>query len=293
MPSWNTILNELGTVPSAFDKVRRSYIRNLANKTGRNVIIYYSGWLEKKSFTLDFGINDADMTGFMTTISKLDLKKGLDLVLHTPGGEIAATEHLVEYLKDCFNNDIRVIVPQIAMSAGTMIALASKEILMGNYSNLGPIDPQLNGLATHGILEEYERAKKELKKDLSLIPVWQVALSKYPPTLIGECEKAIKWSEDLVGRWLKEGMYKTQNGDKVETIVKELSDHGKTKAHSRHISLKTVKKLGLNVVDLAKDKDLQDKVLSVHHSSIITLAQTKAYKIIENHLGKSYIKQVG
>ena len=81
--------------------------------------------------------------------------------MHTPGGEVGATEHLVEYLKDVFNNDIRVIVPQIK----TMIALAAKEICMGNYSNLGPIDPQIGGLPAQGILDEYEKAKAELKVD--------------------------------------------------------------------------------------------------------------------------------
>ncbi len=63
------------------------------------------------------------------------------MILHTPGGDIAATESIVDYLYCMFDKDIRVIVPQISMSAGTMIALASKEIVMGKHSNLGPIDP--------------------------------------------------------------------------------------------------------------------------------------------------------
>jgi len=73
----------------------------------------------------------------MLAINKLDRSKGLDLILHTPGGDIAATESLVDYLYSMFDKDIRVIVPQISMSDGTMIALASKEIVMGKHSNLG------------------------------------------------------------------------------------------------------------------------------------------------------------
>jgi ClpP class serine protease len=75
----------------------------------------------------------------------MDRSKGLDLILHTPGGDMAATESLVDYLRQMFGKDIRAIVPQIAMSGGTMIALAWKEILMGKHSNLGPIDPQFSG----------------------------------------------------------------------------------------------------------------------------------------------------
>ncbi len=73
---------------------------------------------------------------------------GLDLILHTPGGEIDATESIVNYLRQMFEDDIRVIVPQIAMSGGTLIACACKQILVGSRSNLGPIDPHLLGVPT-------------------------------------------------------------------------------------------------------------------------------------------------
>ena len=79
----------------------------------------------------------------VSQIEKKNRKNGLDLILHTPGGDIAATESLVYYLKQIFGRNIRVFVPQMAMSAGTMIALASKEIIMGKESSLGPIDPLL------------------------------------------------------------------------------------------------------------------------------------------------------
>ena len=80
----------------------------------------------------------------MTVIHQLDRDKGLDLILHTPGGDTAATESIVDYLHNMFGNNIRAIVPQLAMSAGTMIACSCKEIIMGLQSSLGPIDPQLD-----------------------------------------------------------------------------------------------------------------------------------------------------
>ena len=49
-----------------------------------------------------------------------------------------------------------------------MIACACREILMGKHSSLGPIDPQLGGVPAHGVIEEFERAIKEIKDDLSL-----------------------------------------------------------------------------------------------------------------------------
>lgn len=98
-----------------YDVVRRRYLAKLHEITNRNVIIYYSGWLQKQGGA-GVDINDEDKNGLMTVVHKLDKRLGLDLALHTPGGDIAATEALVDYLRSVFGNDIRAIVPQLAMS---------------------------------------------------------------------------------------------------------------------------------------------------------------------------------
>jgi ClpP class serine protease len=121
------------------------------------VIAYYSGFLSKPGLQL-LDINDEDMNGFMMAVHRLDRRLGLDLILHTPRGSIAATEVIVNYLHQMFSCDVRVIVPQIAMSAGTMIACSSREIIMGKQSSLGPIDPQLRGIPAQGVISEFRQA---------------------------------------------------------------------------------------------------------------------------------------
>jgi ClpP class serine protease len=108
---------------------------------------------------------------------------------------MAATESLIDYLRQMFGSDIRAIIPQIAMSGGTMIALACKEIVMGKHSNLGPIDPQYSGVPAHAIKEEFERALKEVQTSPHTAPIWQVILSKYGPAQITESVKAINWAD--------------------------------------------------------------------------------------------------
>ncbi len=298
MPTWNEIIKEIGAQPNAFDLIRRQYIADLSDKTGRNVIVYYSGWLQKGNLAqhgFRFDIVDSDKMGFMSTIKGLDKSKGLDLVLHTPGGSIGATESIVHYLKSIFGNDIRAVVPQIAMSAGTMIACSCSEILMGKHSNLGPIDPQINGKPTHGIIEEFNKAKQEIALNPKTIPVWQTILSRYSPTLIGECEKAIKWSETMVGDWLKENMFSNEPDKEnlVTNVINELGSHALTLSHDRHLPIDILKgRLGLKILELESDDDLQDKVLSLHHACIISLTQTPAYKIIENQDGKAFIQLI-
>ena len=291
MPNWNELLSELKAAGSTHDVIRRKYLAELHKLTGRNVIIYYSGWLQKRDLA-GVEINDADKNGFMTVIHQLDRSRGLDLVLHTPGGDTAATESLVDYLRAMFGTDIRAIVPQLAMSSGTMIACACKEIIMGKHSSLGPIDPQFRGIPAHGIVEEFNRAKLEVQQNPSSIPIWQPIIAKYSPTLIGECEKAIAWSNDMTKIWLVSGMLSGQPdaAAKADKILLELGDHAITKSHARHLSFDYCQRAGLNVTPLENDDQLQEAVLSVHHSCIHTLGSTPAFKIIENHEGVAFIQ---
>lgn len=293
MATWSEILKELGSVPNGYDLMRRHHIKLLSEYTQRNVIIYYSAFLHKQSSRANMGICDYDMNGFMSTVNKLDRSKGLDLILHTPGGEVAATEAIVSYLRTMFGNNIRAIVPHMAMSCGTMIACSCSEIIMGKHSSLGPIDPQFGGTPAHGLIEEFEQIKKEVLNKPETIVFWKEALSKYPPTLIGECKKIIKWSESIVADWMKSNMFEndTDKDARVAAILGVLAEHSKTLNHARHLRIDELKKLGLKVVPLESDSILQDKVLSVHHATSISLSQTNAVKIVENQLGCGFIQQ--
>jgi ClpP class serine protease len=135
MPDWSQVLNKVSAAGSTYDVIRRGYMHELHEMTGRNVIVYYSGWLQKPGIK-GVDINDEDKNGLMTVIHQLDRSHGLDSILHTPGGDTAATESIVHYLRAMFGTDIRAIVPQLAMSGGTMVACASREILMGKPSSL-------------------------------------------------------------------------------------------------------------------------------------------------------------
>lgn len=291
MASWNEILNEINASGSTYDLVRRKYLNQLYKVTKRNVIVYYSAWLQKSNVP-NVNINDNDKNGFMAAINKLDRTKGLDLLLHTPGGDTAATESLVHYLREMFGTDIRVIVPQIAMSAGTLIALAAKEIVMGKHSNLGPIDPQFGGLAASGILEEFKKAKEEILENQLTALAWQPILAKYNPTLIGECEKSLEWSKEMAKEWLISGMFRDDPdaSEKAETAIEYLGNHALTKSHGRHVTPEKAEEVGLKIVHLEDNQSLQDAVLNVHHTCIHTLTNTPAIKIIENHKGIAFIE---
>ncbi|HEY8366220.1 MAG TPA: S49 family peptidase [Bacteroidia bacterium] len=295
MPNWSGVLEEIireheAGNKRALDTIRNKYLRSISDITGRNTIAYYSGWLQKRD-SFDSLINDKDKLGFMLAINELNKSVGLDLLLHTPGGDIAATESLVDYLYSVFDKDIRVIIPQISMSAGTMIALSSKEILMGKHSNLGPIDPQLGGLACQAILQEFEEAKKDIGLNPNNALLWQTIIGKYHPTLLLSCKQAIEWSEKMVSGWLKYNMCDGDDG-LVNSIIKIFADHNTQKAHSRHISRKECKEAGLKIVELEDNQELQDAVLTTHHAYMHTFLNSDAVKLIENNKGATYVERV-
>ena len=290
MPSRSEILNSIldnNTLNFAkLDDKRKEYLHKLSAYTDRNVITYYSGWMSKRNAE-DVSINDKDINAFMDTVHKLDKSKGLDLILHTPGGDIAATEQIINYLHSIFNNDIRAIIPQMAMSAGSLISVSCKEIIMGKQSCLGPFDPQMGGVACQSVIKEFEDAKEDIKNNPQSLGLWQVIVSKYHPTFLLACKQAVLLTNELTNKVLKRNI---ANKNVRGRIKKLFNDNSVSKLHSRHYSKEKVKKAGLNVVDLESDSELQDLVLSLHHSYIITLEHSLITKIVENQMGSTYIR---
>lgn len=301
MADWHEILDELqreqqhhsSMAATTVDRVRRKYLLDLHKCTGRNTIAYYSAWLTKPNVD-GVDINDDDMNSFMACIHGMDRSLGLDLVLHTPGGGIAATESLVQYLKKMFGNDIRAIVPQIAMSAGTMLSLACKSILMGKQSSLGPIDPQIQGIPADVVVTEFVRAYEEIKEDVAKAHVWGPILNRYTPSFLTQCEYAVEWSKRFVRDSLVSNMFSAYEDAeaRAEEVVASLSSAAVNKAHNKHIHIDKISELGIFVEVLEDNQELQDAVLSVHHAFAHTMSSSTALKIVESHVGKAAVRHL-
>lgn len=299
MPDWKDILNEIAIeqvsrTESPFDQVRRKYLKQLCDFTGRNVIAYYSGFLSKPRIE-GIEISDDDKNGFMLCIHEMDRSKGLDLIMHTPGGNIAATESLVAYLRAMFGNDIRAIVPQIAMSAGTMIACSTKSIVMGKHSSLGPVDPHFGGIPAIGVLEEIKKAYTDIKTDVAYAHVWNPILSRLTPSFVQQCEWAVERSKAFVKEALSANMLKggrkAAREAKVQGIVDKLTNLSENKGHDRHFGMDECKAMGLKVEAIEDDGTFQDLVLTIHHCYMHTLTNTPTIKITENQMGKAVVRQ--
>lgn len=90
-------------------------------------------------------INLDDSEQVLKTIRETSEGKPIDLILHTPGGLVLASEQIARALRE-HTGKVTVFVPQYAMSGGTFLALAADEIVLDRHAMLGPVDPQINGL---------------------------------------------------------------------------------------------------------------------------------------------------
>jgi len=305
MPTWGEILKEVRSAkegqPPRLDKTRRKYLVAANQLNQRNIILYASNFTGNNPIIPpeSVAISDEDITGLMEVIHGL---KGpnLDLILHSPGGSVVAAEAMVIYLRSKFEH-IRVIVPQLAMSAATMIACAADVIVLGKHSFLGPTDPQIilntslgvRSVPAQAILEQFDKAVKDAE-DPAKYSVWLPMLAQYGPDILTQCEGACRMSEELVADWLETYMFKGDDDKnaKAGEIAKWLANHTEFKTHARHISRGDIEENGLVVQHLEKNQREQDVFLSIFHAVTHTFNMTSAVKIMENHLGASFIKQV-
>lgn len=300
MPYWSQIVRELGETLSEgsstdFDAVRRKYLSLLSNHTGRDTIIYASAWIQKPyADDQDISINDEDLHALMEVSAGLNGEK-LDLIMHSPGGSVEAAEAFVSYLRSRYD-DIRVIVPNLAMSAAAMVACAADRIVMGKHSFLGPTDPQIpvatrfgvSSVAAIDVIRTFDQFQSD-PNNLALQTVWIQMLQQYGPDILRRCQRALKLSEELVRTWLATYMFRTDQ-QRATTVANSLSTSEVWGSHGRHITRATLVSGNFEIELLECDDVLQDLVLSVFHATALFFELTSATKIVENHVGRAYMK---
>ena len=179
----------------------------------------------------------------------------IDLIIETPGGAGEVAEDIVRLLHDKYQ-EVSIIIPGWAKSAGTIIALAGDEILMGELSALSPIDAQLNWqgkhFSAHALLEGFKKIKKEIEETGVLNKAYIPILQGISPGEMENAENALKFAEELVRKWLVQYKFKSWNvhssnqqpvtqqekEDRAAEFAKKLCDHSFWKTHGRSIKLK-------------------------------------------------------
>lgn len=200
-------------------------------------------------------------------------KENLAVVLDTSGGVAEVVERMVRIIRHAYN-EVSFIVPDRAMSAGTMLVMSGDNILMDHYSCLGPIDAQVEKndgtlLSTASYLRKFEEMIKKSQKG-TLTEAEVILLEKMDLGELEEYEQEAELAKELLTNWLSKYKFKnwktTQTHNKKVTqemrrnraneIAMALGDYGRWHTHGRPIDIDALRKMGLQVENYAEDKNL-------------------------------------
>ena len=122
---------------------------------------------------------------------------------------------MITMCRQRFTKSFKVIVPNFAKSAATMIALGSDQIKMGYLAELGPIDPQLGNPFAGGLIparsfiDGLEMIRRNIKSG-DPVQMYLPMLSQIRPEIIAQCQSAIDGSREFAEKWLKQCMLKDE-----------------------------------------------------------------------------------
>ncbi len=307
-PAWLRLNAEINaTRPPKFDGPRRSRLSQLQQLTGHSIIVHATACtipnkiVPQPAVMIDF----ADIKAFETVTEQLP-PGPLDIILHTLGGIAEAVEGIVDVIRPKFN-PVRFIIPHMAKSAGTMLALSGNEILLHPNAELGPIDPQMiigNMIASaDAITSQFEQIRNEIlgnpSRGISPAPekvsLWGPILATMGPALLVQCENARQLGQQLVINFMTQYMFA---GDplaqaKAEGISEALIDNSRWLSHGRKIDLNSLQQLNVKVTSLASDPSLMLLVDELWAAIDLTLSNTLAVRLTENHLGHASIRNFG
>ena len=148
------------------DRTRTRLIRDLERQRKSRVIglVHRQETMSLLGFPLARFITIEDSEEVLRAVQMTDSDVPIDLILHTPGGLVLASEQIANALIG-HRAKVTVFVPHYAMSGGTLLALAADEIVMAPHAVLGPLDPQVGQFPAVSILRAVAR-KEATGKDI-------------------------------------------------------------------------------------------------------------------------------
>ena len=209
---------------------RQTTIKQIQDRTKRFLICYVSG--------IDCAIDENDTLPFVDLLHNVSSDHNLDLLLHTGGGSIDAAEKLMGMMRRHVGKaELRVIVPDFAKSAGTLIVLGADKVVMSDMSELGPIDPQerLFGRwqSVHNYLDAYKKHAETLTNDPDNVAA-RIMLDKLDPATLRLFEVATERARQAAENLLKRGMFRKSGNWSL--TVSELLDTARWLSHGQMIS---------------------------------------------------------
>lgn len=210
----------------------------------------------------------------------------LAVILETTGGYIEVVQRVADLLRHHYER-VEFVIPNHAMSAGTVLVMSGDAIHMDYYSVLGPIDPQIernidgerHPIPATGYLRRYEQlVEKSESGDLGNAELLYL-LEKFDPGEMYDFEHARLLSISLLKGWLTKYKFKNWNftetskkpvtpqmkADRAEKVAETLSDTDRWHSHGRGISMEVLRNVcELKIDDFGVDEELSTGIRAYH-----------------------------
>ena len=275
---------------------RKKQLQRIADIRGRDVLVFAADLNKEIPLT---PIGYVDVLPISDQLSNLKGSK-LDLILETPGGSGEAVEDIVRLLR-ATHEDLAVIVPGWAKSAGTIMAMAADEILMGPASALGPIDAQLSWqgkrFSADALLQGLKKIKQEVQDTGILNKAYIPILQGLSPGELQSAQNALDFAKNIVTQWLVQFKFKNwsthsttarpvtdeEKKQRAQEIADRLCDHSYWLTHNRSIKLQDLKSMRLLVNDYSKDPNSPDLADAINrYYALLQMAfASNVYKLYE------------
>jgi len=259
----------------------------------RFVIAFYTNFYSEGGIITD---EDVEMLQNILLTRQVSKKKVL-LIINSPGGDPLAAERFVKVLKEFSENDYWVLIPHMAKSAATVIALGASKICMFPSSELGPIDIQVSWEGelrpAYSILDAYETLLNKgiaLKKEERIEPILQ-QLSVFDPTYVEWLKRVRELSKDIVIKILKNGAFASKSKKEIERALKQFIDPKETKTHGRPIYYSDINSKLKTLFYLIEDNGIIKTVMEFHTRIKCQMLSQKIDKLLETEEGQYVAKR--
>ena len=287
---------------SGLAEERKKQLQRISQIRGGRDVLVYAANLSVGNAPIAIAYDD--LLPINDQLANLNGNK-LDLIIETPGGSGEVAEDMVRLLRGRYEEEMAVIVPGWAKSAGTILAMSGNEILMEPVSALGPIDAQLlwqgKTFSAHALLEGMDKIKKEVEKTGVLNKAHIPILQGISPGELQSAENALNFAKKLVTDWLANYKFKywkvhssnrqpvTEEDKKKRAmeIAEQLCDHNRWSTHGRSIKLQDLEGMMLKITDYSKEPDLADAIRRYYTLLQMTF-NAGVYKIFETPVSQIY-----
>lgn len=317
-----------GDLPTC-DAVIISNLQQMSQRTGRDTILYAGAFRHgDRGPSPDAVINEDDIATFGDILNNLNQRdqvpdpnlsfhphphaadsessqsadlfqamtdnrqRQLDLILHSPGGTLPATQAIVRALRGRYTH-IRAFVPQRAMSAATMLACAADQIILGGFASLSPANPlvvvpTMGGsmlMPADAVVEERNELARRLQnhegtgEDV-------IAIAGHPPGLYHDASRIITESNHTLAGWI-EAYSRSPNAPDAHTsqyIADWITSYYQHLDHASVLTLADLQNHSLNARHMNDYADVQEHCMQAFHAAQVAFMLTGIVKVVRCHL---------